>query len=130
MKVVLDTNVLVSALINPQGTPAKILNLVLNEELTLIVDSRIFSEYNTVLRRPKFSFDSANINCLLEFIRHTAVFVTPTSANLTLKDKSDEAFLEVAIFSKASCLITGNTKHFPKGKVKKVRICSPNDFFE
>ena len=57
MKIVLDTNVLVSGLINPKGVPAKILNLMLNEKIIVLYDNRILREYETVLSRRKFRFE-------------------------------------------------------------------------
>ncbi|HDZ87109.1 MAG TPA: putative toxin-antitoxin system toxin component, PIN family, partial [Nitrospirae bacterium] len=54
MKIALDTNVLVSAFLNPHGKPARILRLVLQEEIDLLVDERLFDEYETVLLRPMF----------------------------------------------------------------------------
>jgi putative PIN family toxin of toxin-antitoxin system len=56
VKVVLDTNVIVSALINPYGAPASILGLVLEEKIELCYDTRILIEYRDVVMRPKFGF--------------------------------------------------------------------------
>lgn len=56
MDIILDTNILVSAMINPKGLPAKILNLVLNGRLTILYDNLIIGEYREVLRRKKFNF--------------------------------------------------------------------------
>ena len=53
MKIVLDTNVLVSSLLNPDGSPAKILNLILSEKIILLYDNRILNEYYDVLKREK-----------------------------------------------------------------------------
>ena len=53
MNVVVDTNVLVSGLINPDGNPARILNMILNSNLTVLFDERILSEYRNVLKKEK-----------------------------------------------------------------------------
>ena len=61
MKVVLDTNVLVSGLLNPDGNPGRVLDLLLAGEITLLVDDRILAEYRAVLARPRFGFDVGDI---------------------------------------------------------------------
>ena len=113
MKIVLDTNVLVSALINPEGLPAKILNLVLNGKLTVLYDNRIIGEYRAVLIRKKFGFSSEMIEPLLDFIECEGDFVASEPLKLHFADEDDKKFLEVAESGNAEYLITGNIKHFP-----------------
>jgi putative PIN family toxin of toxin-antitoxin system len=113
MKIVLDTNVLVSALINPEGLPAKILNLVLNGKLTVLYDNRIMGEYRAVLNRKKFGFSPEMIEPLLDFIEYEGDFVASEPLKLHFADEDDKKFLEVAESSNAEYLITGNIKHFP-----------------
>ncbi|MDR2741595.1 MAG: putative toxin-antitoxin system toxin component, PIN family, partial [Treponema sp.] len=69
MKVVLDTNVIVSALIKANGNPAKILALVLNEKIKILYDNRIIFEYIDVLSRKDFGFDTEIINDIIDYIR-------------------------------------------------------------
>ena len=73
MKVVLDTNVLVAALLNPRGIPADILNLVLNEEVTLCYDDRIIGEYRSVLKRDKFGLDSDDVDTVIDFLEEAGI---------------------------------------------------------
>ena len=68
MKVVVDTNVIVSGIINPYGKPAHVLNLILNGELILCIDSRIYREYERVLKSPKFSFPEEYVKVFLDFL--------------------------------------------------------------
>ncbi|PYQ32664.1 MAG: putative toxin-antitoxin system toxin component, PIN family, partial [Acidobacteria bacterium] len=68
MRIVLDTNVIVSGLLNPEGNPGRIVDLVLAGEVTLLVDDRILGEYRTVLRRRKFGFDPADISDFLDLL--------------------------------------------------------------
>ncbi len=65
MRVVLDTNVLVSGLLNPDGSPGRVLDLFLAGGITLLVDDRILGEYRAVLPRPKFGFDTNDVADLL-----------------------------------------------------------------
>lgn len=126
MRVVLDTNVLISALLNAMSKPAEVLNLILAGRIDLLLDNRILLEYEAVLRRPKFQFTDDAIVPVLEFFRQAGAFVTaePTSHRFT--DTDDRKFYEVAISGAADFLITGNTKHFPDDPI----IVSPSHFLE
>ena len=75
MKIVLDTNVLISSLINPNGIPAKILNLILSQKIILLYDNRILNEYYNVLRRDKFQFSDELILPLMDFIKHEGIYI-------------------------------------------------------
>ena len=129
MYIVLDTNVLVSSLINPFGTPAKILNLVLNERIHLLFDTRIMNEYKEVLLRKKFNFTSQIVNDLLEFIKHNGTNIIVDPLSIDFKDPDDLPFYEVAISGKANYLITGNLAHFPLNN-KQVEIVDPGKFIK
>ena len=123
MFVVLDTNILVSALLSPLGKPAQILNRYTNGEFTLCVDERILAEYEKVLTRPKFNFQPIKIHSLLRYIREHSISVTASEINVPFVDVSDKKFYEVAKHCHA-ILLTGNLKHFPKDE----QIKSVHDF--
>ncbi|MGC8707576.1 putative toxin-antitoxin system toxin component, PIN family [Athalassotoga sp.] len=127
MNVVLDTNVLISGIINPKGIPADILNFVLNGRLILNLDSRILIEYDKVLRSPKFDFPKIYTETLLQFIESESVLITPEPIKADLIDPSDLSFIEVAIYRDVP-LITGNIKHFQN--IKNLKVYSPKDFLE
>ncbi len=126
MKIVLDTNVLVSGLINPKGVPAKILNLILNEQILVLYDNRILREYETVLSRRKFRFEKEIIEPLIDFIKNEGSFIVANPLNIVFKDEDDKMFLEVAKSGNAEYLITGNTVHFPNEQI----IVTPREFIE
>ncbi len=126
MKIVLDTNVLVSALINPKGMPAKILNLILNGRLTILYDNRIMGEYRVVLSRKKFNFSHEMIEPLIDFIKYEGEFIASEPLKTHFVDEDDKMFLEVAVSGNAEYLITGNTKHFPAENY----ILTPKIFIE
>lgn len=115
MLVVLDTNILVSALLSPNGRPAEILNLALNQKVRLCYDSRILTEYEAVLSRPKFSFEPGDVGKLMSFIQTEGMSVIPTPLTIPFVDQSDAKFYETAKHCHAA-LITGNQKHFPEDK--------------
>lgn len=124
MRVVLDTNVLVSALLNPSGPPGLIVNAVLDGAITVLVDNRIMFEYEDVLHRSKFGFDARDVRSILEFFQHEGEYVTATPSPTTLEDPADLPFFEVAATAEADYLITGNTRHFPE----EHWILSPRQF--
>ena len=114
MNIVLDTNVLVSALWSPSSKPAAILNAVISRKFTACYDYRILDEYNKVLRRPKFGFSEWEITCLLEpIIKNGISVIAEPLPEISFTDESDKKFYEVAKFCHAP-LITGNTKHYPQ----------------
>ena len=124
MNVVIDTNVFISGLLNPDGEPARVLNLFLQGKLILLHDNRIISEYEDVLKRPKFAFAPHQVGPLLEFIRSEGVHVVADPSPVVFRDKDDQAFYEVALSGGASHLITGNRRHNPPGKMVK----TPSEF--
>ncbi|MCD8328074.1 MAG: putative toxin-antitoxin system toxin component, PIN family [Ruminococcus sp.] len=112
MLVVIDTNVLVSALWSRNGAPAKIINMVLNGRLIPCYDWRILCEYREVLLRPKFGFTQNEVNALLDWFESFGRSVVAEPCKECFIDESDKKFYEVAKFCNAT-LITGNIKHFP-----------------
>ena len=128
MRVVIDTNVLVSGLLSPYGASAEIVRMTVAGSLELLYDARIISEYREVLLRPKFSFEKSHIYTLMEFIEHYGIPVAATPLSGHLPDVDDEPFLEVAISGKAECLITGNTTHYPMRLKNKMRVLTPRQF--
>jgi len=113
MKVVLDTNVLVSGLLCGSRPCGQLVGLALEGTLPFCVDERILAEYEAVLPRPKIGIDSREVTDVLEMIRTEAELVTAVPLAVALPHEDDRAFLEVAATSKA-VLVTGNARHFPK----------------
>lgn len=119
--IVLDTNIVVSALLNEDSLEAAVLDVALNKRLTLIVSEPILAEYSEVLQRPKLGFDPKQTESALTQIRQDAKFVTPTQLVSVSRDEPDNRFLECAEAGSAAFLVTGNTRHFPKAwKMTKV----------
>lgn len=117
MRVVLDTNVVVSAMLSPNGASAAILRAVLDGRLCLLVDNRIVFEYSDVLCRPTFRFDTSDVRAFLDFVEHEAEYVNALPTDAPFDDPDDRPFYEVALSGDADCLVTGNTRHFPEHPV-------------
>ena len=130
MKIVLDTNVLVSGLLNPYGAPGRIVLLVADGKLSLCFDARIIAEYRDVLFRPVFSFRPDHVRALIEQIRTAGVSTASAPLPHPLPDRDDEAFLEVAIAVSAEYLVTGNSRHFPARSRCGIEVVSPAEFLE
>jgi len=127
MRIVLDTNVIVAGLLTPYGPSAEVVRMVV-EKVQLCYDTRILLEYKEVLSREKFSFDLQNIKQILYHIEASGYLVNTNPLPKGLPDPDDEPFLEVALFSKAECLVTWNKKHYPKKLCQGMKILTPEEF--
>jgi len=128
LRIVLDTNVLVSALLNPRGNPARILRLVLQGDLTVVINEAILAEYRDVLERPRFELDQDAVQTILDTIRSKGLDTPALAESLSLPDRGDEPFLEAALAAHADALATGNRKHFPTEACKGQRVLNPSEF--
>jgi putative PIN family toxin of toxin-antitoxin system len=125
MRVVIDTNVLVSGIINPHGPPGRIVDSIVSLTLMPLYDDRILSEYRDVLLRPVFGFRRNDVSVLLDFIEFSGEYITTGPVNLVLPDPDDLPFVEVAMAGSADALVTGNTKHFIPARRHGVSILTP-----
>ncbi len=129
MRVVIDTNVMVSGVLNPYGAPGRIVNALLSETITVLHDDRILAEYREVLLRPTFGFSRSDVEVLLDFVESAGEHVSAEPLSLVLPDANDLPFLEVATSGGADALISGNVKHFkPQRGRHSVLVTKPADF--
>ena len=128
---VIDTNVLVSGLISPNGYPARIVELLRSGEVRMVLDDRILCEYAEVLKRPAFGFLENEIDIFLERLLSFAVYseIGRKSIIVDMQDSGDIPFAECAI-SFGCPIVTGNHKHFKNGKLRDVLILSPAEFID
>lgn len=130
MKIVLDTNVLVSGLLNLFNPPGEIVRMTSAGTLSLCYDARILAEYREVLLRPKFRFDAIHIDALLDQIKADGHLVAAQPLANQLPDPDDEMFLEVTISGGARCLVTGNVKHYPPTRRQGMDVVRPAELLE
>jgi uncharacterized protein len=130
MRIVLDTNVLVSGLPTATGPPAWIVDAVVAGELELALDAAIRNEYEDVLRRPELGLDRGHVDDLLAAIDRFAFLVAAVPpCPEPLPDPDDEPFLAVAAAT-ASILVTGNARHFPARARRGVRVQTPRELVD
>src|SRR3982750_1614514 len=101
VRIVFDTNVLISAMLNPRGTPGAILALILAGEVVVLYDDRILAEYRDVLARPKLRIPPAEAELVLGFFEAEGVLTSAPPLPIDLPDPDDLPFLEVAVASRA-----------------------------
>ncbi|GBU24245.1 hypothetical protein R83H12_00873 [Fibrobacteria bacterium R8-3-H12] len=120
---VLDTNILVSALWSLNGNSAKIVEFVLYGEANIYFTNSICEEYKSVLNRPKFNFRQEYKQPLLNGLFECGNLINVEPSKIILPDESDRKFYDTAKATN-SFLITGNQKHFPK----EPTIISPAEY--
>ena len=113
VRVVLDTNVIVSALLQPLGPPAQIFVLAMSGSVQLCMSGGIYAEYEEVIRRPHLRRDEQTISAALQAVREKSLWVKPTETIRACSDPDDNIFLECAQAARADYVVTGNLKHFP-----------------
>jgi putative PIN family toxin of toxin-antitoxin system len=116
MRVVLDTNIIVSALLAPRSTPGMVLLLALDGRFEICVSGAVLAEYAEVLHRPRFKkLDPRDVHHALGAIRRVALIAHPSRRLAISGHEADNRFYECAEAAGADYLVTGNTKHFPVG---------------
>jgi putative PIN family toxin of toxin-antitoxin system len=129
--IVLDTNVLVSSMLNAKGSPGKILDLILSDQIQLAYDNRILGEYEEVLARPELRLDQVKVLGAIDHIELSGRLIEPESLPKEgYTDPDDIMFAEVFITSEADALVTGNLRHYKPLLEKNASVLSPTQFLE
>jgi putative PIN family toxin of toxin-antitoxin system len=129
IRVVVDTNVIVSALLRSGGLPEAVFNLAMVGEIILLVSEPVLAEYEEVLRRPRLKIDSAKVTDAMVRIRAVGSLLVPTQRVTAASDPDDNIFLECAQAGNAEYLVTGNVRDFPE-TWQRTRILTPREFVE
>ncbi len=131
MLVVLDTNVIVSGLLNGEGKPGKIIDLVLDNRIQVAYDDRILGEYEDVLTRPELNIRPALVKAVIAHIELTGQIIQADAlSGDDFQDPEDMPFVEVFITAKAQALVTGNLRHFSYLIDRGLEIFTPTRFIE
>ncbi|MBS4096496.1 MAG: putative toxin-antitoxin system toxin component, PIN family [Sulfuricella sp.] len=113
MRAVIDTNVLVSALLTPGGVASRLVEAIRDNKLQPVISHEVHLEYVQVLNREKFGFVKSEVADLLDDLMQLGLFVVPEPLDTTrLPDPDDGRFIAAARL--ANCVvIAGNPRHFP-----------------
>jgi putative PIN family toxin of toxin-antitoxin system len=114
LRLVVDTNVLISAAIRPTGLQRTVLLLAFTKPARLYVSRPILEEYGDVLARPELRIRKGLRQQLLQLIKNQSYTVAPARRLEIASDPDDNMFLECADAARADYLVTGNQKHFPR----------------
>ena len=127
LRLVIDTNILVSAALKPDGLQRTVLVLAMTRPAKLYVSKAILAEYREVLARQELKIRRGLRQQLLQLMKNHAHLVNPGCALQVAKDPDDNKFLECADAARVDYLITGNGRHFPKFW-KKTKIITSREF--
>ena len=127
LRLVLDTNIVVSAALKPAGLQRTVLLLTLTKPARLYVSPATLREYRMVLSRAELQIRKGLRHQLLQLLENRAHSVAPTSLLQVTSDPADNIFVECADAARADYLITGNPRHFPKFW-KKTKIITSREF--
>ncbi len=113
---VIDTNVLVSALIsrNPDSAAVKVISAVFERRIVPMLNAGIMEEYREVLARPKFKLPEDLVAAILGELLRLGTPANTTACDEAFPDTDDRVFYEVALSNDLAYLVTGNARHFPK----------------
>lgn len=127
MRVVLDTNVVVSALLRSGGLPEAVLTVALDRIAQLCISEPVLKEYQEVLSRPKLGIARKRVETALKRIREVSLWVAPSTPVAACIDPDDDIFVECAVAAEADYLVTGNSAHFPE-VWGNTQIVTPREF--
>jgi len=127
LRLVIDTNILVSAALKPDGLQRTVFLLAINKPARLYVTDAILTEYREVLARPELKIRRGLRLQLLRLIKNHAQLVRAVRPLQAAKDPGDDKFLECADAARADYPVTGNQRHFPKFW-KKTKVITSREF--
>ena len=119
---VIDTNVLVSAAITPNGVCDQVLQSAIAGMFVPAWDNKILSEYREVLSRPKFKLSKTAVRALLEALPSSGFHPATPLAEIELPDLDDLPIVAVALATPDKTIITGNPSHYPESVMKKIGV--------
>jgi uncharacterized protein len=129
LRLVIDTNVLVSAALKPNGLQRTVFLLATTKPARWYVSRPIMAEYAAVLARPELKIRKSLRLQFIQLIKNHSNSVTPTRLPQLTSDSDDNIFLECADAARADYLVTGNQRHFPRFW-KKTKVINSREFLD
>lgn len=134
MHAVIDTNVLISALIRPQGVVGLVLRHLRDGDFTILYSEAMLSELVGVLGRPrikqKYGLTDDDIKDVLKLIWLRGQAVEPAQTIQVCRDPKDGKFLETAVAASADCIVTGDADLLVLHPFQSIPILPPGDFLQ
>lgn len=127
LRLVLDTNVLISAALKPEGLQRTVLILAVTKPAHLYISSAILTEYRDVLARPELQIRRGVQQEALQLIKRRVRSIVPGKRLQVTIDPKDNIFLECADEARADYLVTGNVRHFPRFW-KRTKVITSREF--
>jgi len=127
LRLVIDTNVVVSAALKPEGMQRTVVLLAMTKPARWYVSDAIVAEYAAVLARPELKIRKGLRLQLRQLIENHTRVVTPSRIRQVTSDPADNMFVECADAARADYLITGNQRHFP-AFWKNTKIITSSEF--
>ena len=123
---VIDTNVIVSALItkNSEAATIHVIRAVLNGQVVPVYNKAILREYKEVLKRKKFHLDKSVVDSMISYFMAFGVEEEQIHTDLAFQDEDDRVFYEVSLSNDDAYLVTGNLKHYPR----TIKVLTPSEF--
>ena len=129
LRLVIDTNVLVSAVLKPDGLQRTVFLLATTKPARWYVSKAILQEYSAVLARPELKIRKSLRLQFIQLIKNHTYPVKPSHLPKVATDPDDNIFLECADAARADYLVTGNQRHFPKFW-KKTKVINSREFLD
>ena len=129
LRLVIDTNIVVSAALRPAGSQRTMLLLAMTKPARMYVSEAVVAEYREILARPEFKIRKGLQQQLMQLIVSHAHSVKPSRRLQVAKDPDDNIFLECADAAQADYLVTGNPRHFPKFW-KKTKVITSRELID
>jgi putative PIN family toxin of toxin-antitoxin system len=127
LRLVLDTNVVISAALKPEGLQRTVFLLAISKPARLYVSEMILAEYRVVLARPELRIRRGLQMQFLDLLENRARMVSPARLVRASSDPDDDKFLECVDEARADYLVTGNLRHFPRFW-KATKVVSTREF--
>jgi putative PIN family toxin of toxin-antitoxin system len=129
LRLVIDTNIVVSAALKPAGLQRTVLLLDITKPARLYISDTILGEYTEVLSRPELKIRKGLQRQLIDLIMRYSHPVTPSRHLQVAQDTDDNLFLACADAARADYLVTGNQRHFPKFW-KQTKVVTSREFLD
>jgi len=130
LRVVIDTNLIISAILNGKGAPAKLIDWMTREDdyFRLLISQPIWDEYTTVANWLIPDSKQLEKKRVMKTLRDQSDWIEPDFQLSVCSDISDNRFLECAVAGNADYFVTKNIRHFPQKKYENIIILKISQF--